>query len=124
MAAVIEQSYDENGIIWPVAIAPYHVVVTVINMKDEAQVALAESIYNTLQSEGVEVLLDDRHERPGGKFKDAELICIPFGITVGKRAEEDHVEPKQRKTGSKDEVTSAAAVDHVVEAVKAVRYKR
>ncbi len=118
MAAVIEQSYDENGIIWPVAIAPYHAVVTIINMKDETQVKTAESIYETLKSSGVEVLLDDRNERPGVKFKDAELIGLPFGITVGKRAPEGIVEFKTRKTGEKEELTVEAAIAKIAKVVK------
>lgn len=118
MAAVIEQSYDENGIIWPIAIAPYHAVVTIINMKDETQVKIAESIYETLKSSGVEVLLDDRNERPGVKFKDAELIGLPFGITVGKRAPEGIVEFKTRKTGEKEELTVEAAIAKVAMLVK------
>lgn len=118
MAAVIEQSFDENGIIWPIAIAPYHAVVTIINIKDETQVKLAEEIYETLKSKGMEVLLDDRNERPGVKFKDAELIGVPFGITVGKLAGEGVVEFKVRKTGSKDEMGAEAAINAVVKAVK------
>lgn len=111
---VIEQSFDENGIIWPVAIAPYQAVVTIINIKDEAQVKLAEEIYNSLRVKGCEVLLDDRNERPGVKFKDAELIGIPFGITVGKRAAEGIVEFKTRRTGSKDELATAMAIEAVL----------
>lgn len=118
MAAVIEQSFDENGIIWPIAIAPYHAVVTIINIKDETQVKLAEEIYETLKTKGMEVLLDDRNERPGVKFKDAELIGVPFGITVGKLAGEGVVEFKVRKTGSKDEMGTEAAINAVVKAVK------
>lgn len=121
MAAIIEQSYDENGIIWPIAVAPYQAVITIINMKDETQVALAEKLYDHLKTAGVEVLLDDRQERPGVKFKDAELIGIPFGITVGKRAGEDMVEFKTRQTGSKEEIHTQKAADRIVEAVKAVR---
>ncbi len=118
MAAVIEQSHDENGIIWPIALAPYHVVITIINMKDETQVKLAEEIYQTLGSKGVKVLLDDRDERPGVKFKDADLIGIPFGIVVGKKAPEQIVEFKTRKTGSKDELAVAAAIEAVATAVR------
>lgn len=103
MAAVIEQSYDENGIIWPVSIAPYQAVVTLINGKDEAQVKLAEELYKTLSDKGVKVLYDDRDERPGVKFKDADLIGIPYNIVVGKRASEGVVEFKTRKTGTKEE---------------------
>lgn len=117
MAAVIEQSFDENGIIWPISIAPYHAVITIINIKDETQVKLAEEIYGTLKNKGIDVLLDDRNERPGVKFKDAELMGIPFGITVGKRAPEGVVEFKTRKTGSKEEVSSLLAIETVTNLV-------
>ncbi len=118
MAAVIEQSFDENGIIWPLAIAPFHVVVTIINIKDEVQVNLANALYEALKTKGVDVLLDDRNERPGVKFKDAELIGIPYGITVGKRAVENIVEFKTRKTGSKDELTTEDAIGEILKAMK------
>lgn len=111
MAAVIEQSYDENGIIWPMAIAPFEAVITIINMKSEEQVSLATELYETLKGIGFDVLLDDRDERPGVKFKDAELIGIPYGITVGKRADEGIVEFKIRKTGEKLELTVAEAME-------------
>lgn len=104
MAAVIEQSHDENGIIWPISIAPYHVVITLINLKDETQVQVAEDLYKTLSAKGVKVLFDDRDERPGVKFKDADLIGIPYNIVVGKKAGEQIVEFKTRKTGVKEEL--------------------
>lgn len=106
MAAVIEQSYDEDGIIWPVSIAPYQVVVTLINGKDEAQVKLAEELYSDLLAKGVKVLYDDRDERPGVKFKDADLIGIPYNIVVGKKAGASVVEFKTRKTGTKEEMSA------------------
>ncbi len=100
MAAAIEQHNDEHGIIWPVAIAPYHAVVVPISTKDQAQVALAEQIYATLQAAQVETVLDDRNERPGVKFKDADLIGYPLKITVGPKAvNEDTIEVKIRRTG-------------------------
>ncbi len=85
MAAVVETHRDEHGIVWPLSIAPYAVVVTVLKMDDEATVAAGEQLYDELRAAGVEVLLDDRNERPGVKFKDAELIGIPFRVTVGPR---------------------------------------
>ncbi|MDR1701418.1 MAG: proline--tRNA ligase [Sporomusaceae bacterium] len=101
MAAVIEQSYDENGIIWPEAIAPYQVVVVPVNIKDTAQMELAEKIYQDLNALGVETVLDERNERPGVKFKDADLIGYPLRITVGpKAAAENTVEVKERRTGT------------------------
>ena len=97
MAAAVEQHNDENGIIWPKAIAPYHAVVIPVSVKDEQQYAIAEQIYEALQKRGVEVMLDDRNERPGVKFKDADLIGYPVRITVGKKAiEEQNVEYKLR----------------------------
>ncbi len=115
MAAVIEQSHDENGIVWPISIAPYHVVVTLINGKDEAQVQLAEDLYKTLSEKGVKVLFDDRDERPGVKFKDADLIGIPYNIVVGKKAGEEIVEFKTRKTGIKEELNVDVARSLVYE---------
>ena len=114
LAAVVEQHHDENGIIWPVAIAPYHVIVTLVNITDEDQKSLAEDIYNKLRGVGVEVLLDDRDERPGVKFKDADLLGIPVRITVGKRASEDIVEYKLRKDADKEELDSGEAVARAV----------
>ena len=95
-AAVIEQHHDENGIIWPLAIAPYHVVVVPVNIKKDEHRENAEKIYEELKAMGVEVLLDDRDERAGFKFKDAELIGIPMRITVGKDIVDGKVEFKLR----------------------------
>ncbi|MBR5756339.1 MAG: proline--tRNA ligase, partial [Firmicutes bacterium] len=78
LAAVVEQHHDDNGIIWPMSLAPYHVVIDIVNIKDETQVKLAEELYEKLQAAGAEVLLDDRDERPGVKFKDADLIGLPI----------------------------------------------
>jgi prolyl-tRNA synthetase len=97
MAAAIEQNHDENGIVWPLSIAPYHVIVIPVITKDEEQMKVAEEIYNKLKDMGVEVLLDDRKERPGVKFKDADLIGIPIRITVGKKIKEGKVEYKLRR---------------------------
>lgn len=103
LAAVIEQNFDENGIIWPVSAAPYQVVVVPVKSGDEVQATMAEAIYQKLLSQGIDVLLDDRDERPGVKFKDADLIGIPVRITVGKKAADGMVEYKLRKeTESKD----------------------
>ncbi len=100
MAASIEQNNDGNGIIWPVAIAPYTVIVVPVNTKDEQQLQLAESIYNTLKQAGVDVLLDDRNERAGVKFKDADLIGYPLRITVGpKTLEQQQLEVRIRRSG-------------------------
>ncbi len=99
MAAAIEQHHDADGIIWPVAIAPYKVVIVPINTKDELQMAMSERVYQELSAAGVEVVLDDRDERSGVKFKDADLIGYPLRITVGPKAlKENCVEVKVRRT--------------------------
>ena len=99
MAAAIEQHHDDDGIIWPVSIAPYQVVIVPINIKDEAQMTLCEKLYEELKSAGVEVVFDDRDERSGVKFKDADLIGYPVRITIGPKAlKENSVEVKVRRT--------------------------
>ncbi len=99
MAAAIEQHHDEDGIIWPAAIAPYQLVIVPINIKDEAQMTLCVKIYGELLEKGIEVVLDDRDERSGVKFKDADLIGYPLRITVGPKAlKENSVEVKVRRT--------------------------
>jgi prolyl-tRNA synthetase len=98
-AAAIEQNYDENGIIWPSAIAPYVVDIVPATMKNKDQVALGEKIYDQLLDAGIDTVLDDRNERPGFKFKDADLIGFPFKVVSGKQAAEGIVEIKIRKTG-------------------------
>ena len=108
LAAAIEQFHDENGIIWPRAIAPFEVVVVPINAKDEALMEASTKIYEELKAAGVDVLLDDRKERAGVKFKDADLIGYPVRITVSKNTlESGAVELKTRKTGEAVEVAIA-----------------
>lgn len=108
LAAAIEQFHDENGIIWPRAIAPFEVVVVPINAKDEALMEASTKIYEELKAAGVDVLLDDRKERAGVKFKDADLIGYPLRITVSKNTlESGAVELKTRKTGEAVEVAIA-----------------
>ncbi|MGO4887744.1 proline--tRNA ligase [Anaerobacillus sp. MEB173] len=99
VAAIVEQSHDENGIVWPVSVAPFHIHLIPINVKNEDQVKLAETLYEKLKQERYEVLLDDRPERAGVKFNDSDLIGLPIRIAVGKRAGEGIVEVKVRKTG-------------------------
>ena len=115
VAAVIEQHHDENGIIWPLAIAPYHVVVVPVNVKKAEHLENAEKIYNELQAAGVEVLLDDRNERAGFKFKDSDLLGIPMRITVGKDIVDGKVEFKLRSEADKEII----AVEDVLDRVKA-----
>ena len=104
VAAVIEQNNDERGIVWPLVVAPYQVIITVVNMKAEEQVELGEKLYKDFKSLGLEVLLDDRNERAGVKFNDRDLIGIPVRITVGKRAGEEVVEYSLRTSEDKEEV--------------------
>ena len=104
IAAIIEQNNDENGIIWPKEVAPYLVHLVCLDMKKDVQKETAEKIYNKLLEEKVEVLYDDRIERPGVKFNDADLIGLPIQIIVGRKADEGIVEIKVRKTGEREEV--------------------
>ena len=105
VAAAIEQNNDSNGIIWPFSIAPFHVLLLPINYKDQAIQGASDRIYQQLQKRGVEVLIDDRDERPGVKFKDADLIGIPLRLTVGaKGLEKDCVELRWRRDGKTDEI--------------------
>ncbi len=116
MAAAIEQNNDENGIIWPRAIAPFEVVIVPINAKSEEQLKIAEDIYEELKAKGVDVLLDDRKDRAGVKFKDADLIGYPLRITVGpKSVDEDSIELKIRRNGEMVNVTKAETVAKAVE---------
>lgn len=100
VAAAIEQNNDENGIIWPMPLAPYHVIITPVNMNETDVKESVELIFNAMLAEGIEVILDDRDERAGVKFKDADLIGIPLRVTVGhKNLANGNVELKIRKTG-------------------------
>ena len=96
IAAIIEQNHDENGIIWPKSVTPYQVEIVAINAGDETQMAVSEQLMEALEKKGISVLLDDRDERPGVKFKDADLVGIPVRITVGKKAKDGMVEFKFR----------------------------
>ncbi|MCI6854293.1 MAG: proline--tRNA ligase [Firmicutes bacterium] len=111
------QNHDDNGIIWPMSVAPYHVIITQVKPGDEAQDEVAGRIYSELTKAGVEVLWDDRDERPGVKFKDADLIGIPVRITVGKRASEGVVEYKLRRDADKREKTVDEAIADAIEIV-------
>lgn len=108
--AAVEQSHDKDGIIWPVAIAPYAAIVVMPNVKDAEQVAAAEQLYADLNAAGIEALLDDRTERAGVKFKDADLLGIPYRIVTGRSLKEGKVEVVQRATGESQEI----ALDQVV----------
>ena len=112
--AAVEQSYDKNGIIWPVAIAPYHAIVTIPNIKDEKQVEVAEKLYTEMNQAGIETLLDDRTERAGAKFKDADLIGIPYRVVTGRAITNGKVEIAERKSNESYEI----AIDEVVSTLK------
>jgi prolyl-tRNA synthetase len=104
ITAAVEQNYDENGIIWPKTLAPFEVVVTITNVKDETLRQAGDQLYQDLQHAGLDVLLDDRDERAGVKFKDADLIGIPYRITLGKKIAEGSVELFDRRTKQSEDV--------------------
>lgn len=110
IAAIIEQGSDENGIIWPVSAAPYEVCVVPVKAADEAQMKLAQDIYEQLKAQNIDVLLDDRDERVGVKFKDMDLIGVPVRITVGKKASEGVVEFKLRTDEKSADMTVSEAL--------------
>lgn len=123
IAAAIEQFHDDKGIMWPVAIAPYEVVVVPVSSKDEEQMKIAEGLYTQLKGMGVDVLFDDRNERAGVKFNDADLIGYPVRITVGKKSAADQtVEIKVRRTGHEEVAAiadSAARVQAILNELRA-----
>ena len=114
MAAVVEQNHDEKGIIWPENIAPYKAIILIMITKDAEQCRIANEMYDKLNEMGIECILDDRDERPGVKFNDAELIGIPYRITVGKKAADGIFEFKNRKDPEILELT----LDQIVEKLK------
>ncbi len=118
ISAAIEQGNDENGIVLPVSIAPFEAVVVPVNAKDDEQLALAEKIYNSLLDKGVEALIDDRQERAGVKFKDADLIGIPVRIVVGKKCGEGIVEYKLRTEENSVENTVEEAISNAEEYIR------
>ena len=120
-AAAIEAHHDEHGIIWPLAIAPYHAVVIPVSTKDELQMKVANDIYQTLIKHGVEAVLDDRDERAGVKFKDADLIGFPYRITVGKTITDGLVEFKSRNSEELSNITPEQAAEIVVSAVHDIK---
>jgi prolyl-tRNA synthetase len=115
LAATIEQNYDDDGIIWPMSIAPYHVVIVPVNYKDEEQRNYAEEIYQKLLSEGIEVLLDDRDIRAGVKFKDADLIGYPLRIVIGKKTVKEGTVDLVRRATKEEE---SLAVNEIISKVK------
>ena len=118
MAAIVEQNHDENGLIWPINVAPYKVGIVIINVKDETQVALANQIYDKLMSLGIEPIMDDRDERAGVKFNDMELIGIPIRITIGRDAVNDNVEFILRTEKEKEILSTTQAIQKVINLCK------
>lgn len=114
IAAVVEQNHDEKGIIWPMNIAPYKVAIVLIDPKNEEQLKIANELYNTLNSIGIETILDDRKERPGVKFNDMDLIGIPLRITVGKKVNENKIEFKHRNNSTNEDVE----ISEIIEIIK------
>jgi len=115
--SAVEQSYDKDGIIWPVAIAPYHAIVVIPNVNQSEQVEAAEKLYRNLNDAGIETLLDDREERAGVKFKDADLIGIPYRIVTGRSLKQGKVEVVERSTKNSQEVEIDAVVEMLREAI-------
>ena len=118
VAAAIEQNHDEKGIIWPLPLAPYHVYILPVNVKDASMREVSERIYRGLTDSGVEVLYDDRDERAGVKFNDADLIGIPWRVTVGSRVKEGKVEIKARDRNEAEIVDIEEAVGRLVQRVR------
>ncbi|MGI5849101.1 MAG: proline--tRNA ligase [Christensenellales bacterium] len=118
MQAIIEQYCDKDGIIWPDSVAPYNAIVIPVSGANNAQTVLAETVYQKLVNVGIEALIDDRDERAGVKFKDADLIGIPHRITVGRRAAEGIVEYKSRELGEAKELSVDDAVSTIIKSVQ------
>ncbi|MDD5233589.1 MAG: proline--tRNA ligase [Syntrophales bacterium] len=118
-AACIEQNHDDKGIIWPMSVAPYHVIITPVNVNDSGLAKASEEVYGALLARGLEVILDDRDERAGVKFNDADLIGIPLRVTIGpKRLAEGKVEVRERKSGETKVLAVPAALDYITDAFR------
>jgi len=114
VAAAIEQNHDRDGIIFPVPLAPFQVIILNLGLKDETITRVAEDLYHQLKEQGIDVLLDDRDERPGFKFKDADLLGIPFRLTVGKRLTKDGVvELRRRRDGHTEDIEPDRLVENL-----------
>ena len=119
-AAAVEQHNDENGIVWPAPIAPYAAIVLCLDTGNEETLTLSKSIHDALERAGIDVLLDDRPERPGVKFKDADLIGIPFRITVGLRGiKEGVVEVKRRKEKTVEKISKDSCIETLLNMISA-----
>jgi prolyl-tRNA synthetase len=125
LAAAIEQNHDANGIVWPFAIAPFSALLLPINYKDERLQKAADELYAELRRRHVDVLLDDRDERPGVKFKDADLIGIPLRVTLGtKGLDKGCVEVRWRRDGVTKEIPVVEAADKIQQAIQAETAKK
>ena len=120
--AAVEQNNDENGIIWPLSIAPFEVIIVIANVKDEAQFKLGNEIYFELKEQGVDVLIDDREERAGVKFKDADLIGIPWKVIAGRESSSGKVELAHRITKTSKSLDSKEAIKELVSEIS--KYKK
>jgi prolyl-tRNA synthetase len=120
LAAIPEVHCDQDGMIWPISVAPFEVTVILLNSDDEAQCNAATRLYEELQQNGVEVLLDERDERPGVKFKDADLMGAPIQVVAGRLASEGKVEVRLRSDKSKEEVSLDDATSRIMELRKAL----
>ena len=120
MAATIEQNHDAGGIVWPAAIAPFQLVLIPINMQKSARVkALTEQLYEQLMSHNIDVLMDDRNERPGVKFADMELIGIPHRVVIGDKGIDNNVLEYRARTASENEdIDLASALDQILSRIK------
>ena len=116
--SAVEQCHDQDGIIWPIAIAPYHVTIVVPNITDEGQMKVAEKLYQELNQAGIEALFDDRDERAGVKFKDADLIGIPYRIVTGRSLKEGKVELVTRKTKESQNIAIEEVVKILLDKLK------
>jgi prolyl-tRNA synthetase len=124
MASAIETRFDKDGIVWPVSIAPFEVIVTPLNQDDPQVVGAAEQIYKELMAAGIDVLLDDRDARGGVKFKDADLLGIPVRVTIGKKSiAEGNVEIKLRSESENKKAAFATAAKEVIEVINSLKAK-
>ena len=113
LSAIAEQMADEDGLVWPASVAPFGVHIVPVNLKDEDQARITSQLEAELTAQGLDVLVDDRKERAGVKFADADLIGLPIRITVGKKAAEDVVEVKVRASNTNIEMRVSEVVDSV-----------
>jgi prolyl-tRNA synthetase len=116
--AAVEQHHDDAGICWPAAIAPFEAIVVIANIQDDTQTQLGEALYASLQQANVDVLLDDRKERAGVKFKDADLIGIPWRIVIGRDAAEGLVELVRRSDRSVEKLPHAIAIEKLLSSLR------